>query len=821
MWQDIRYGLRMLARARGTSAVAILLLALGIGANTAIFSLVNAVLLRPIPGVHEPDRLVRFMRLQSGREFFSFGYPDYVDYRDRNRMLAGVIAEGQAPLSFAGSTTQRIAGSVVTGNYFSVLGVSPAAGRLFTEEDDRTPGGHWVVVISHGLWRGAFGADSSAVGNRIQLNGHSFTIIGVADETFRSLTFGESIDAWIPMAMQREAIPRLADADLPNNRSAGWLRLYGRLRTGTRIEQAGAEIAAIANRLAEIYPKTNEGRKAGLVGGVSLYPDSRARFRNFFGLLLAAVGLLLLIACGNVANLFLARATTRQREIAVRLAMGARRSRLVRQLLTESVLLCAIASGLGLLLAPWTVQLLLKLLPPAEFKLADIPPVDPMVLAFTILVSISTAVLFGLAPALAASKTDVATSLKEAAPASGLSRSPLSRVLVIAQVALSLVLLIGAGLVVRSMQRILAIDRGFDSGHVLLSSIDLAIQGYSETRGVQFLEQLLARVSQAPGVRAASIAQTDPARGWGTRLSIFYEGQMPAEDVVQRRDDVGIRVEVNFISPGYFATLGIPLMTGRDFNGQDRAGAQAVAILSEKLARRLWPGGSPIDKRIVAPLNRRQPQPSLTIVGVAKDSRYRTLTADAPLLLYVPLWQRYAPFVRIQVRAIGDPAALTPMIEQQVKSLDPNMPIYDVKTLDSQISGSLWEQRTAAGLIGLFGVLALVLASVGLYSVMAQSVAQRTREIGIRMAMGAQARDVLRLVVIQGMALAGAGVLVGAAAALGLTRFVSSLLYGVRTTDLTIFSSVALLLLTVSLAATYIPARAATRIDPVAALRQS
>ena len=821
MLQDIRYGFRMLARARGTSVVAILLLAIGIGANTAIFSLVNAVLLRPIPGVQEPDRLVRFLRLQSGREFFSFGYPDYVDYRDRNRMLAGVIAEGQAPLSFAGSTTQRIAGSVVTGNYFSVLGVRPAAGRLFTEEDDRTPGGHWVVVISHALWRSAFGADSSAVGKKIQLNGHSFTIIGVADETFRSLTFGESIDAWIPMAMQREAIPRLADFDLPNSRSAGWLRLYGRLRPGTRIEQASTEIAAIANRLAEIYPKTNEGRNAGLVGGVSLYPDSRARFRNFFGLLLAAVGLLLLIACGNVANLFLARATTRQREIAVRLAMGARRSRLVRQLLTESVLLCAIASALGLLLAPWTVQLLLALLPPAEFKLENVPRVDPLVLGFTILVSISTAVLFGLAPALAASKTDVATSLKEAAPASGLSRSPLARVLVIAQVALSLVLLIGAGLVVRSMQRILAIDRGFDSSHVLLSSIDLAIQGYSEARGSQFLEQLLERLSQAPGVRAASIAQTDPARGWGTRMSIFYEGQVPPEDVVRRRDDVGVRVEVNFISPGYFATFGIPLMTGRDFSAQDREGAQPVTIVSEKLARRLWPGENPIGKRIVAPVRRSQIGPPLTIIGVAKDSRYRTLTAEAPLLLYVPLGQVYLPCVRIQARVAGDPASFTSVIAHQVKSLDPNMPIYDVKTMDSQISSSLWEQRTAAGLIGLFGVLALVLASVGLYSVMAQSVAQRTREIGIRMAMGADARDVLRLVVIQGMALAGAGVLVGAAAALGLTRFVSSLLYGVSTTDLTTFSSVALLLLTVSLAATYIPARAATRIDPVAALRQS
>ncbi|HEY3246276.1 MAG TPA: ABC transporter permease, partial [Phycisphaerae bacterium] len=716
----------MLARSRGTSIIALIILALGIGANTAIFSLVNAVLLRPVPGVQEPEQLVRFMRLQSRRQLYSFGYPDYADYRDQSRMLAGVIAEGQAPLSFALGNTQRVAGSVVTGNYFSMLGVRPAAGRLFTPDDDRTPGGHWVAVISHGLWQRAFGAEPAAIGQKVLLNGHTFTIIGVAEEEFHGLTLGDKIDAWLPMAMQEQAIPRLVEADLFHNRSAGWLRLYGRVRSGVHINQARAEIAGIANRLAQMYPKTNEGRMADLTAGIALYPEDRARFRTFFGLLLSAVGVLLLIACGNVANLLLARATIRKKEMAVRLAMGASRRRLIRQLLIESGILCLIAAAFALVVAPWTVQLLLKLAPPAEFALQVTPRLDWTVLGFAMLVSVSTAILFGLAPALAASRTDVATSLKDAAPASGFQRSPLSRLLVVAQVSLSLVLLIGAGLVLRSMQRILAIDRGFDSSHVLLSSVDLAIQGYSETKGRLFLQQLLERVSQSPGVRAASIAQTDPARGWGTRVSVFYEGQAPPPDVIKRRDDIGIRVEVNFISPGYFDTFGIPLMAGHDFGAQDQPGALPVAIVSQKLANQLWPGENPIGKRIVAPLHRQQPEPPVTIVGVAKDARYRSLMADAPLLLYVPLLQVYAPFVRIQVRTAGDPAAFTQVLGQQVKGLDSNLPVYGVTTLDEQVSGSLWQQRTAAGLIGSFGALALVLASVGLYSVMAQVVAHRT-----------------------------------------------------------------------------------------------
>jgi len=527
----------------------------------------------------------------------------------------------------------------------------------------------------------------------------------------------------------------------------------------------------------------------------------------------------LLIACANAANLFLARTTARRREISVRLALGAGRSRLVRQLLTESMLLCLVAAALGLLIAPWSLELLTRLLPPSDTVLKTPPPLDLTVLGFTLALSMLTAVLFGLAPAFVAAKTDLATSLKDAAPASGFQRSRLSKLLVIVQVSLSLVLLIGAGLVVQSIGRILAIDRGFETGNVLLASFDLSILNYPETRARLFFEQLQERFAAVPGVQSVSLSKTYPARDWSDRRSIFYEGQEPSQEELRRRSDAGFRVYTNTVSPGYFRTLGIPIIQGRDFSPRDTEGAPLVAIVTQKLAARLWPRENPLGKRIAVPSYQGPRRPPVQVIGVAKNSKYQTLLADPPLLLYVPLLQNREVFVSIEVRTTGDAAAFAPVLQHEVAALDRTLPLYELQTLSDQIMSSLWEQRTAAGLIGLFAALSLALASVGLYSVLAYTVSHRTREIGIRMALGAQSRNVLALVIRNGLTLAAVGTVFGMAVAAALTRFVSGFLYGISPSDPLTFVTVALLLVLVSLAASYFPARAATRIDPLTALR--
>lgn len=816
--EDIRCGLRMLERARGPAAMAIVLFAIGIGASTAIFTLIHGILMQPVPGVEEPDRLVRFLRIESWGKGLNFGYPDYVDYRDQARLFSGLVAECQTSLSFATETTERIRGALVSGNYFSVLGVRPATGRLLSPEDDRVVSAHWVAVISHALWLRAFASDPALAGKSIRLNGHDFKIVGVAAEEFHGMALGANTDVWLPLMMQPQAIPRLTSGVL-NDRLAGWISIYGRLKPGVHIGQANAEVGAIARHLAQAYPKSNQGRGAEVAGEVGLYPDERANLRELFGLLFAAVGSLLLIACCNVANLFLAQAVARKREIAVRLALGAGRARVIRQLLTESLLLCLIAAAAGLFIAPWSLALLMRLLPPQSSVLKMPVHMDFAVLSFALLMSIVTGILFGLAPALVASKADVANALKETAPASGFHRSRFARFAVIAQVALSLVLLIGAGLVVRTIQRVLAGGRGFEGDRVLVASMDLSVLDYRETRSRLFFTELEERLAALPGVLSESLAKTFPASGWSDRGPIFYEGEDPPTEEMRIRSDRGVWVEKNTVSPGYFRTLRIPLVAGRDFAPHDTAGAPLVAIVSQKLAARLWPGDNPLGKRIAAPAYRGPRRPPIEVIGVARDVKYRSLLADPPLLLYLPLLQNHEVFVSIQVRASGDPAVLAPAIKREVSALDRNIPVFNARTLSEQVALSLWDQRAAAALIALFGLLALLVASVGLNSVVAQAVAHRTREIGIRVALGAQPRNVLAMVVRDGLVLSVAGVFAGLAAAIALARFASALLYGVSATDPATFLWVALILLAVSLGASYIPARMAARIDPVAALR--
>ena len=818
LWQDLRYALRLGAKSPGVTAMAMLALALGIGANTAIFSLVNGTLIRPLLGVRDPDQLITLERTQDRRVQFSFGYPDYIDYRDHSSSLAGLAAHCGTPLSFNNGTTERLRGDLVSGNYFSVLGVKSAVGRLITPDDDDQPGGHAVAVLSHGLWLRTFGADPDVVGRGMKLNGYDFTIVGVAPRDFSGTETGRSYDVWIPIKMQVQAMPRTMGRHWFNDRSAGWLGLFGRVQPGASVEQAQAELTTIARSLEQSYPDTNAGRGVSVLAGLGLDSNDRVSFRNFLTLLLAAVMLLLLIACSNVANLLLLRATSRRREIAVRLALGATRGRLVRELLTEGLLLSLIAGGLGLLLAPWSAQLIVAFQQPAYgLRGIDISP-DVRVLAFTALLSILTAVVFGLAPAMQASRVDLVTSLKDGAPSSGHRKSRLQANLVIAQVALSLVLLIGAGLAVRTMQKALTMDRGFDSENMVLMSMDLTIRGYSESEGRSFYEELIKRVDALPGVVSSSLAKTVPPNDWSDRLSVFLPGEEPPPDVLRARDDLGLRVDANRIAPDYFRTLGIPILEGREFTDQDRVGTPPVAILNERLANRLWPGESAVGKLLAVPFWH-EPRPPVQIIGVARDAKHRSLLADMPLLIYLPELQVYDGRATLVARTSGAATRLIPAIRDEVAALDKDLSLYAVKTMSEQIESTLWQQRTAAGLIGIFGLLALALAAIGIYGVIAHSVAQRTREIGIRMALGADARGVLRMILRQGLELALTGVLVGLAAAFALTRLMSSMLYGVSATDPLTFVISSVALVAVVLGACFLPARRATKVDPMIALR--
>ena len=818
LWQDLRYAVRLFARSPGVTATAVLALALGIGANSAIFSLVNGVLLRPLPGVQDVNQVVTLEPAQNGRAQYSFGYPDYVDYRDHNSSFAGLAAHCGTPLSFNNGAPERLRGDLVTGNYFSVLGVIPAAGRMIAPEDDDQPGAHAVAVLSYGFWLRAFGGDAEAVGRGIKLNGYDFTIVGVASRDFRGTETGGSYDVWIPIKMQVQAMPRTMGRNWFNDRSAGWLSLFGRLRPGVSVDQAQSELTTIAGGLEQSYPDTNTGRDVSVLAGLGLDSDDRTSLRNFLALLLVAVTLLLLIACSNVANLLLLRATSRRREIAVKLALGATRGRLIRQLLTEASLLSLIAGGLGLLLAPWSAELILAFQQPAYgLRGVNISP-DARVLAFTAVISIVTAVMFGLAPAMKASKVDLVTSLKDGAPSSGHRKSRLQGNLVVAQVALSLVLLIGAGLAVRTMQKALMMDRGFDGENMVLMSMDLTIRGYSEAQGRSFYEELVKRVDALPGVISSSLAKTVPPNDWSDRLSVFLPGDEPPPDVLRVRDDLGLRVDANRIAPNYFRTLGIPILEGREFNNLDRLGTTPVAVVNEKLASRLWPGESAVGRLLSVPFWR-EPRPPVEIIGVARDTKHRSLLAEMPMLIYLPELQAYDGRATLVARIGGDPTKLIPAIRREVAALDKDLTLYAVKTMSEQIESTLWQQRTAAGLIGIFGLLAIALAAIGIYGVIAHSVAQRTREIGIRMALGADAQDVRRMIVRQGLRLALTGVVVGLVAAFALTRLMSSLLYGVSATDPLTFVISSVTLVGVALGACLVPARRATRVDPMIALR--
>ena len=810
--QDVRYGLRMLWRSPGFTAVAVVSLALGIGVNTAIFSLFNAVLVRPLPVVAGQGSLV-WLRAPNS-------YPDYLDYSAQARSFEGLAAvTGTREFSLTrGGEPELLRGEFVTANYFDVLGVRPRLGRGFLAEEGRDPAP--VVVLSDRLWRTRFGADPSIVGGRITLNGLGFTVVGVAPEKFIGTEVGLDRELWVPLSLepvlnpQRAAREGRGDESLLRERHSYWLAVFGRLKGGVTREQAGAEMDALARRVAEAAGDRADAealrrvQPLALSGGLD--PRDREEALPVAGVVMGVVGLVLLIACANLAGLLLARAAVRRRETAVRQALGASRRRLIRQWLTESVLLGVLGGAAGLLLALWANDVMLSYAGATPLASLDLG-LDFRVLAFALFVSVGAGIVFGLAPALQASRLDIVTALKteDALARAGSRRSRLRAVFVTAQVTLSVVLLVCAGLFIRSLQSAHSIDPGFRVERALTVPVDLGLLRYEQAGGQAFYRELLSRVASQPGVESASLVRF-------AQLGFsFAQGQVFAEGKTGEGDE-GASTGFNVVGPRYFETMGTRLVRGRDFAEADREGAPGVVVVNETLARMLWPDEDALGKRLSFEGAR---GPFLEVVGVARDGKYRSLGDRSRPYVYRPLMQSYEPKMTLVVRTSGEPAALAGAVRGQLRALDPNLPVAEMRTLAEQFDLSLLPSRVAAWTLGAFGLLALALAAIGVYGVVSYSVAQRTREIGVRVALGASRRDVLRLVLGEGLKMVAAGLGVGLLLALAATRLVAGFLYGVTASDPVTFAGVPVLLGAVALAAGYLPARRATKVDPMKALR--
>jgi macrolide transport system ATP-binding/permease protein len=808
--QDLRYGARMLMKSPNVTLIIVLTLALGIGANTTIFSLLDAVFLRPLPGVAEAERIVNIGRAYDGQGLGAVSYPNYRDYRDQNSTFAGIAAESEQQFHLGtDKITERVKGAMVSGNYFDVFGVRAAQGRLLQASEAEIEGANPVAIISERLWRNQFDAEP-VIGKTISLNSYTYTIIGVAAEFNGAIRMKERTDVWIPMTMWRHSNLLMAQAggDVLNSRRSDIARLYGRLKPGVTIEQAQADLSTIAGRLGQTYPETNAKQGARVIAGFGMSPGERREIGFLISVLFGIVVIVLLIACANVAGLMLARVSARKKEMGIRLALGAGRFRLARQLMTESAMLALLGGALAMLVAFWLTHWIRAALPD-EIRDAGAQigfALDWRVLSFTVGLSIATGLLFGLAPALQSSKTDLITTLKDSGALSGYRRGGrLRSVMVVAQIALSLVLLISAGLCVRTLQNLEAINPGFETENLLTAKIDLERQKYSEAQGREFYRRLLEGLATLPGAQAASLSLNVPMsrRGRGVFIAVDNQAQFVAG--------------YNVVTPGYLDTMGIPLPLGRQFTEQDDARSTRVAIINETFARHVWPNENPVGKFFN--LRPSADNQSVEVIGVARDVKGVSLIDDTPRAAYFPLAQEYNGEMALHLRAATKPEMLIAAVRQEIHALDPKLPIYNVKTLEQYRRDYLFIKRFQATLIGGFGLLALALASLGLYGALSYSVARRTQELGVRMALGARTGDVLRLVVGQGIRLIAIGVALGLAGAFAAARVLQSLLYGVSATDPLTFIVIALLLTFVGLLACWIPARRATNVDPLVALR--
>jgi predicted permease len=827
--QDARYAFRWLARNPGFAAVAILTLGLGIGTVTTIFSILDAAVLRPLP-YREPDALmtvaITHREGNAPAETFPWSSPKFATLRRHARSFDSVAAHAQIDLNLTGvAEPERLVAEIVSASYFPTLGVGAAAGRTFTAEEDGAPGAHPVAVISDGLWKRRFGSDRSVVGRTIQVNRVPLTVVGIAPEGFAGLA-GDA-EVWVPMAMAGQFIYPGILEEAGNH----WHDVVARRRAGVSNVQASAEMAVVGERV----DRENPMEAGAAIWGVTAAPlnDSRVdpALRRSVLVLFGAVTFVLLIACANVAALMLARASTRGREVAIRVAIGAGRRRIVRQLLTESVVL-ALAGGLaGVLLSLWGVETLSRLErisgvgdPSFLFRFSALA-LDGRVLLFALAVSIVTGLLFGMAPALHASRHDLAAALKEGGAGSltggGGSRLSLRGLLVPLQVALALVLLVGAGLLTRSLARLTGFGGGFDARGVLTMRYDPSgVSDDDSRKAIVFRRALLERLAALPGVESAAIGRSTP---FAARSMVAVVRQVDAKRLVAEgrfpTGEAAIQIGLHDVSPDYFRTLSIPIRKGRAFTAEDREDTPKVVIVNETAAKRLWPGQDPIGRRIAATSFFFADDATAEVVGVAADVLYGRPGEPQKLDLYYPTLQGGLRWATLFVRTKGDPAALAPAVRREIKSLAPNLPVFDVTTLERKVARTFGRERFGATLLSLLAGIALFLAAVGIYGLVAETVAARTREIGVRMALGAAPADIVRRVLKRGLTLAAVGLGAGVLAALALSRLLSSLLFGVGAGDPATYAGVSVLLLLVSAAASWIPARRATRVDPVTALR--
>jgi predicted permease len=825
-WQDLRYGARVLLKRPGFTLTAVVTLALGIGANTALFSAADKLLLRSLP-VKDPSRLALVLGESVNPKFQNtiYSYPDYVDYRAQNEVFTGLLAFAQTGARLGdGEQSDKISVELVSDNYFDVLGVSAARGRVIREEDNRHEDAHPVAVISHSCWQRRFGGRPDVVGQTLRLNGAPYAVIGVAPAGFAGMRLEVPAEAWAPLMMRRQL---LAGTTSVFERRGAWLRLVGRLKPGVTMPEAQASFDLTARRVWEANTTESERKLPFNEKRILLEPGGQGLsfLRRTLGetvkLLLAVVALLLALACANVAGLSLARAAARRKEIAVRLALGAGRWQVVRQLLTESLLLAALGAGVSLLLAPWLYELLFAFQPGFLIERSTLQEsLDGRVLAFTALTAVVSGVLFGLAPAWQSARADVIPALKGVSDGPRMRRWSVPGALVVAQVALALVMLVGAGLLVRSLQRLFAIDPGFRAENLLIVGIELPRAAYAaagdeagkravDERNNQYFTELAERVRSLPGVAAATTAFITPFSGNIGKTSVVVEGWQP-------RPGENLAFDYSKAGPGYHELMGIPLVQGRGFTERDNASAPGVVIVNETLARTYFPNQNPVGKRLSLGINK----PWLEIVGVTRDHRLHSLTeAPLPHIDLPALQHPYGSFARLVVRTKLDPLTVAPAVRREALALNAQAALEPPTTLEEEVKNSIAAARMASTLTTLFGLTALLLAAVGLYGVMSQAVERRTREIGIRMALGAGRGAVLRLVVGRGLRLVALGVALGLAASLAAARLIQSQLYGVTASDPATFAGITTLLLLVALAACWIPARRAAKVDPMAALR--
>jgi putative ABC transport system permease protein len=801
LWQDLRYGVRMLARNPGFTIVAVIALALGIGANSAIFSVVNTVLLRPLP-YKNPDALVIVWDEQT-----HLGFPkdtpspaNFLDWREQNTVFEGMAATNERSFNLTGAgEPERLDGLRVSANLFSLLGVEPQLGRAFTAEEDK-PGSR-VAILSHSIWQRRFGGDATIIGRALNLNGEAYTVVGVMPRGFQFRA--PQTQVWVPIAFSAEEAAQ---------RGSHYLEVLARLKPGVKLQQARAEMSTIAARLEKQYPESNT-RLGSVV--TPLHEEVVGNIKPALLVLLGAVGFVLLIACANVANLLLARAAARQKEISLRLALGASRTRLIRQFLTESLLLAGMGGAVGLLLSLAGIRILKGFIPDTISQVQAID-LDAKVLLFTLLVSLATGLIFGLAPATQASNFNLNETLKEGGRDSGASvrGNRIRALLVMGEVAVSFVLLIGAGLLINSFLHLRTLDPGFRTDHLLTAKIELSETKYPDKEHrVPFYNELVRRVSALPGVESAAVASNLPFTYNGDSMAIAIEGQ-PDPPPDQRLD-----VVYRAVGPGYFSTMGIKMVQGRDFNEQDKADSVQAVVISEKTAHHYWPGENAIGKRLKPGITTSE-GPWREVIGVVKDTRQNDFVAPPKMQMYVVHSQiNFVIPNALVVRTSIDPLSLATSVRNAVWAIDKDQPVSNIRSMEEIVSRAVARQRFSTMLLGIFATLALVLAAVGIYGVMSYSVAQRTREIGIRMALGAQRSDVLKMAVGQGLKLVLIGVAIGVASAFVLTRVMTSLLFGVSATDPVTFITISLVLVSVALLASYIPALRAARIDPMVALR--